>query len=184
MGTVDIACLAARPVNHSLPYGKGPEITDDCSKLFREDRKHMKTFRGVVVLCLLAMAPVLGFAQDKPTPEKPKKNLNIWVDCGLGALIFDETGWAAVISNVIWDYGITATTSHQSSPDQCGSKNAKTAMYIGPTYANLAEETAKGDGKHLHAMRDIMGCDATSHGGIIASLRSEFSQSLRNPDYV
>jgi len=139
----------------------------------------MKLFRGVVVFFLLAIAPMLSFAQ-----EKPKKNLNIWVDCGLGAMIFDETGWAAVISNVIWDWGITATTSHQSSPDQCGSKNAKTAMYIGTTYANLAEETAKGDGKHLHAMLDIMGCDSTSHGGIIASLRSEFSQYLRNPDYV
>jgi len=139
----------------------------------------MKLFRGVVVFFLLAIAPMLSFAQ-----EKPKKNLNIWVDCGLGAMIFDETGWAAVISNVIWDYGITATTSHQSSPDQCGSKNAKTAMYIGATYANLVEETAKGDGKHLHAMLDIMGCDSPSHGSIIASFRSEFSHYLRNPDYA
>ena len=57
-------------------------------------------------------------------------------------------------------------------------------MYIGATYANLAEETAKGDGKHLHAMLEIMGCDSASHGDIIASLRSEFSQHLRNSDYV
>ena len=144
----------------------------------------MKVSRGIVIFFFLAMAPLLNFAQEEHKQEEPKKDLNIWVDCGIGAMIFKETSWAAVISNIIWDYGITATTSHQSSPDQCGSKKAQTAMYIGATYANLAEETAKGDGKHLHAMLEIMGCDSASHGDIIASLRSEFSQHLRNSDYV
>jgi hypothetical protein len=139
----------------------------------------MKIFRGIAIFLLLAMAPMLSTAE-----EKPKQALNIWVDCGIGAMLFTETGWAAVISNVIWDWGITATTSHQSSPDQCGSKKATTAMYIGATYANLVEETTKGGGKHLHAMLDIMGCDSASHGGIIASLRTEFSQYLRNSDYA
>ncbi len=139
----------------------------------------MKISRGIAIFFILAMAPMFSFAQ-----QAPKKVLNPWIDCGIGALIFTETGWAAAISNIIWDLGTTAVTSDQSSQNTCNSKKAQTALYIGATYANLTEETAKGDGKHLHAMLDIMGCDSAAHGSIIASLRSEFSQYLRNSDYV
>jgi DUF3015 family protein len=139
----------------------------------------MKLFKGIAVL-LLATVPVLGLAQQ----AKPKKELNPWIDCGIGAMIFDETTWAAVSSNVIWDLGTTAVTSDQSSQNTCNSKKAMTALYIGVNYASLAEETAKGDGKHLRAMLDVTGCGSASQVGVIASVRSEFSQSLRNPAYA
>lgn len=137
----------------------------------------MKVLKGLAVLLLLGALPVTGMAQSK-------KELNPWIDCGIGAMIFTETTWAAAISNVIWDLGTTAVISDQSSQNTCNSKKAQTALYIGVNYASLTEETAKGDGKHLRAMLGIMGCDAAAQDGVISSVRSDFSQYLRGSDYV
>jgi hypothetical protein len=136
----------------------------------------MKLLKFAVVF-LLAAVPMLASAQAK------KKELNPWIDCGIGAMLFEEVTWAAVSSNIIWDLGTTAVISDQSSQNTCNSKKAKVALYIGATYANLSEETAKGDGKHLHAMLDILSCEPAAHGSIISSIRSDFGQSLREPGY-
>jgi hypothetical protein len=119
-----------------------------------------------------------------PAQTSTKKQLNPWIDCGIGALIFDETGWAAAISNIIWDWGITGTTSAVSSEHTCNGRNAKTAHFIGVNYALLAEETSRGDGRHLRAMLEILGCDAQAHRGIVSSIRSEFGSYLRQPGYA
>jgi hypothetical protein len=137
----------------------------------------MKLLKGLALVVLLAAMPMTGMAQKQ-------KELNPWIDCGIGAMIFDETTWAAVISNVIWDLGITAVISDQSSQNTCNSKKAQTALYIGVNYASLSEETAKGDGKHLRAMLGIMGCEATEQSIIIDSVRSEFVRELRSADYA
>jgi hypothetical protein len=135
----------------------------------------MKILRVVAVAMLLI--PAVSFAQGT------KKELNPWIDCGIGAMIFDETSWAAVISNIIWDLGTTAVISDSLSQQTCNSKKAKTAAYIGTTYANLSEEIAKGDGQHLRAMLDVRGCSADSHQSILSSLRGDFAQSLRDVSY-
>ncbi len=57
------------------------------------------------------------------------------------------------------------------------------ALYVGATYANLEEETAKGEGEHMHAMLNIMGCNVTSHPAIIESIRIEFHNVLQKSDY-
>jgi hypothetical protein len=139
----------------------------------------MKALRALGITLLLAAVPLASFAQ-----QANRKELNPWIDCGIGAMIFDETGWAAVISNIIWDLGTTAVISDQSSQNTCNSKKAKTAMYIGATYANLSEETVKGDGKYLHAMLDIAGCDVAAHEAVIGSLRSDFGQYVSEADYA
>jgi Protein of unknown function (DUF3015) len=131
----------------------------------------------VAALALVLAVPTLASAQAK-------KSLNPWIDCGIGAMIFAETDWAAVTSNVIWDLGTTAVTSDQSSQNTCNSKKAKTAMYIGATYASLSEEAVKGDGTHLRAMLQVAGCDTAAHGSMIATLRSDFGQALRAPGYA
>jgi hypothetical protein len=130
----------------------------------------------LAVAFVLAAVPLFANAQQK-------KELNPWIDCGIGAMIFEDITWAAVISNVIWDLGTTAVTSDQSSQNTCNSKKAKTAMYIGVTYANLSEETVKGDGKHLHAMLDIMSCAPAAQDNIIGSIRASFGQYLRDGAY-
>jgi Protein of unknown function (DUF3015) len=137
----------------------------------------MKLLKGLAVLLLLAALPMTGMAQKK-------KELNPWIDCGIGAMIFTETTWAAVVSNVIWDLGTTAVTSDQSSQNTCNSKKAQTAMYIGVNYASLSEETAKGDGKHLRTMLGMMGCEATQQSSIIGSVRSQFGRELQSADYA
>ena len=138
----------------------------------------MKALKGLAVALLLAAVPLVGVAQDK------RKTLNPWVDCGIGGMIFTEVGWAAVISNVIWDLGTTAVISDYSSQNTCGSKKAQSAAYIGAVYANLSEDIVKGDGKHLRALLDIRGCEAVSHEALISAVRPQFAKSLRDAGYA
>ena len=108
---------------------------------------------------------------------------NVWRECGIGGMIFSNTGWAAIISNIIWDLGTTATSSNVSSDDLCEGKSASTAKFIHETYANIEEETALGKGAHLTAMLNIMGCDQASHNQIINKLRGDIQQKMSTPNY-
>lgn len=107
---------------------------------------------------------------------------NIWRDCGIGALIFSETKWAAVTSNIIWDLGITASTSTSSSEDQCAGKTASSAHFIYENYAVIEEETAIGNGEHLTTMLNILGCQESAHSQIINTLRNELTKDLQGPN--
>lgn len=142
----------------------------------------MSMIRNVTVgsLLLFSISSTVFAANNAP----PKKQLNPWIDCGIGAMLFTETTWAAVSSNIIWDLGTTAVTSDYSSQHTCNSKNAKTARFIGVTYASLEEETVKGGGKHLHAMLNLMGCDASAHANIISGVRTDLGNSMRNATYL
>jgi len=112
-------------------------------------------------------------------------NKNPWTDCGIGAMIFSETPAGAAISNVIWDLGTTAVTSAGVSEETCeGDKEAVAARFVYEAYASLEEETAKGDGEHVRAMLSMMGCESTSHEGIIGSIRGDFRKVMSEPDYV
>lgn len=107
---------------------------------------------------------------------------NIWRECGIGGMIFTKTGWAAITSNIIWDLGTTATTSQVSSDDLCeGSAASLTAKYVNESYAILEEEIAIGEGEHLTAMLDIMGC--AQHENMIQNLRQNLSQKMVQPSY-
>ncbi len=117
------------------------------------------------------------------TSQQSLAKKNIWTQCGIGALIFDHTGWAAATSNIIWDWGTTASTTTTSSEDQCAGKAANTAKFIFETYANLEEETVTGDGQHVHAMLDILGCEQDSQPKIIDSIRENFKSNLKSTNY-
>ncbi|MFP5385952.1 MAG: DUF3015 family protein [Bacteriovoracia bacterium] len=103
---------------------------------------------------------------------------NAWRQCGIGAMIFPKTGWAAVTSNLIWDLGITATTSSSSSESQCAGRASTAAKFIHQNYAVLEEETATGAGDHLATVLNILNCKNGSHGEIINSVRSNFAQEI------
>lgn len=134
----------------------------------------MKNIKTISALSALMLAlPITSSASD----------LNPWTECGIGAMIFDETPAAAVISNVIWDLGTTAVTSAGTSENTCEGKSAQTASFIFETYTNIEEETIKGDGQHLHAMLNIMGCEASSHNEIINSVRTSFSDKIQDTSY-
>lgn len=138
----------------------------------------IKTLIAALIFLALSVPTASSAAETAAS-----KNLNPWTDCGIGAMIFTNTGWAAAISNIIWDLGTTAVTSNVSSQNTCGSSNAKVAMFIGTTYANLEDETVKGNGQHLQAMLNILSCDPAAHQSIIHSIRSDFGQSISNADY-
>ncbi len=136
--------------------------------------KILKKFAACVVL--MCAFPVASFAEDD--------SLNPWTECGLGAMIFSSTPWAAAISNVIWDFGTTAVTSAGTSKNTCEGKKVAAARFITDTYANLEEETVKGGGQHVSAVLNIMGCDSASHDGIVDSIRTELGQSMQGATYI
>lgn len=105
---------------------------------------------------------------------------NIWRDCGIGALVFTETKWAAVTSNITWDLGLTASTSTSSSPDQCAGVGANSAKYIFQNYALLEEETIKEQGLHIAAVLDILSCQKSSRQHIIQKVKSNLVNDISN----
>ncbi len=143
-----------------------------------------KIAKLIAALALLALTAVSTSASAAEAAKANSKVLNPWTDCGIGAMIFVNYPVAAVISNVIWDLGTTAVTSNYSSQNTCSGSNAKVAMLVGTSYANLEEETVKGDGKHLQAMLGMMNCDTAARGDIIRSVRADFNQALGNVAYA
>lgn len=109
---------------------------------------------------------------------------NVWRECGIGGMLFKQTGWAAITSNIIWDWGTTATSSNVSSDDLCEGPKASTAQFINDNYANLEEETATGTGEHTAAMLNNLGCEQEKHNDIISSVRADLQKTVANPEYA
>lgn len=110
-------------------------------------------------------------------------NKNAWTQCGLGAMIFNKTGWAAASSNIIWDWGTTATTSSSSSPSQCAGSGASVGVLIYENYANVEEETAVGQGEHLNAMLNLLKCDSSIQDELIQDVRADFLNDVKDSSY-
>lgn len=119
-------------------------------------------------------------AQDKTPGSGP----NPYVDCGIGAALFQDTHWAAVTSNVIWDLGSTAMTSATSSPETCSRKKVAAAVFINDTYEKLAEETSRGEGEHLTTVMNIMECSAVERSAAIQATRASMGVVVSQPGYA
>lgn len=128
-------------------------------------------------LVLMGAVASTTHAQDKAAPK------NFFADCGIGGAIF-KNDIGAVLSNIVWDFGLTATTSGLSSPETCEGEDVAAATFIHQTYANLVEETAVGEGRHISALLDIYKCDANTRTSITSDVRSAFAQSLSADSYV
>jgi hypothetical protein len=148
----------------------------------------MKLLKGAAIASMAAvgvLACALAGAAEKTEKNKTAgSGPNPYRDCGIGAALFSETGWAAVTSNVIWDLGLTALTSATSSPETCSGKNVKVAQFIIDTYDNVVDETAAGSGDHLTAMLEIYGCSAPVHEQIVKALRPAVAQEVSSPEYA
>ena len=116
--------------------------------------------------------------------DAPGSGPNPYSDCGIGAALFNETKWAAVTSNVIWDLGTTAVISATASPQTCSGKKVAAALFINATYATLSEETAAGRGEHLTTVLDIFGCDSARRPDAIRSIRRDMGRAVASPQYV
>lgn len=123
------------------------------------------------VLLTLLLAPSAVFAK------------NIYTQCGIGAMIFSKTGWAAAISNIIWDLGTTASSTTTTSPSQCAGSGASAAKIIHENYTQIEEEVSTGEGQHLTAALNVLGCQQSVHSKIISDLRSGLSERVNQNDY-
>ncbi|HEX5806305.1 MAG TPA: DUF3015 family protein [Macromonas sp.] len=136
--------------------------------------------KAMVVTAVLMGASFAAQAQDKTPGSGP----NPYVDCGIGAALFQDTHWAAVTSNVIWDLGTTAITSATSSPETCSRKKVAAAMFINDTYERLAEETSRGEGEHLTTVMNIMECSPVERVAAIEATRTSMGAVVSQPGYA
>jgi len=153
-----------------------------------------KAILGLGLLVVLVAGTQSVFADESKKDDKPAASVkddkapgsgpNPWADCGIGAALFSDTKWAAVISNVIWDIGITAVISATASPQTCSGKHVAAANFINQTYANLAEETAAGKGEHLSAVLNLLECRVDRHPEAIAQVRRATAALVSAPSYV
>ena len=130
---------------------------------------------GSMLLALASTtASASGAAGSGPSP---------YTDRGIGGALFPDTSWAAVTSNVTWDVGSTAITSATASPETCNAKKVAVAEFINHSYANLINETAKGEGEYVTTMLNIYGCDADARQGIVNTMRSQTGAAVNSDDY-
>lgn len=139
-----------------------------------------KSMLKAAVVAITLASSMTALAEDKTPGSGP----NPYADCGIGASLFTDTKWAAVTSNVIWDAGTTAITSATNSPQTCSGKKVVAALFIRDTYANLAEETASGQGEHLTTVLNIFGCDSARHPIAARQIRSAMGQAVAVPGYI
>ena len=128
-----------------------------------------------ITLCAIALSTLLT---GTASAEEGKSNINPWTHCGIGAMIFNDNGTAAAISNVIWDLGTTAVSSQVSSEGSCEGKEVKTAQFIQDNYDQVIEETSQGSGLHLTAMLNMLDVDASQHPQVINAIRSEMAEQV------
>lgn len=133
----------------------------------------------IIVITSIGASGIASADEQKTSGSGPSP----YRDCGIGASLFPDTHWAAISSNVIWDLGSTALTSATASPETCNGKGAKVAQFIVDTYANVIDETARGDGEHLTAMLELYGCEAKSHAGIVTAIRPHLAKDVAAPGY-
>lgn len=145
----------------------------------------MTQIKSTVVAATLALTSVFAQAQTQTTDTKaPGTGPNPYTDCGIGAALFSNTGWAAVTSNVIWDFGLTALTSATASPQTCQGKKVVAAVFIRDTYEQLAEQTAQGKGEHLATVLNMMACSTQRHDAAMAATRQAMGAVVTQPGFA
>ncbi|MEH6446960.1 MAG: DUF3015 family protein [Oceanospirillaceae bacterium] len=141
----------------------------------------MKKFAKITIA--VAASTLISFGAIAEGKGEPGTGPNPFVDCGIGAALFSNIGWAAVTSNVIWDVGTTAVTSATASPETCNGKSVEAAAFIYDTFDNLAEETAKGQGEHIDSLLNILEANADTRDAIIAEVRSGMATQVSSSAY-
>lgn len=135
---------------------------------------------------LLAVAICMALPFSASAEGKHRDFAEIFTDCGIGGLIFqkESLNWAAVISNVIWDFGTTASSSQITSPETCKGGQPTTAALIYQAYPVVERELSEGRGDYLAAIMDLSGCEAGARTEMVQSLRSEMGSWVQSSEYV
>lgn len=128
-------------------------------------------FKKLTITAAILSATLSGQAMAQ-------EDINPWKHCGIGAMIFDDNGTAAAISNIIWDLGTTAVSSKISSADSCEGKMVTAAVFIQDNFSTVMEETSQGSGEHLSAMLDILSIDDAQRADVIAGVRHNIAENM------
>ncbi len=109
---------------------------------------------------------------------------DIYIDCGLGAIIAPRTPIVAAITNVTWDLGTTAVSSNISSPETCSGGQARMAAFVHDAYESLEVELAAGEGKYLDSLTALAGIEQEEKTAFVKDVRKQFAHSVAAADYT
>jgi len=128
----------------------------------------------------LSFAASLTLAQTATAREFA----DIYIDCGLGAVIAPRTPVVAAITNVTFDLGTTAISSDISSPETCSGGQARMAAFVHDAYESLEVELAAGEGKYLDSLTALAGIEQDDKAAFVQNVRKQFAQSVAAADYT
>jgi len=132
-------------------------------------------------LLVLSLVLTTGFvAVDR---ADAREFADIYVECGLGALIAPNTPVVAVITNITWDLGTTAISSNISSPENCKGGQADTASFIIDSYELLETDLASGEGAYLDMLATLAEFEGEDRVSFLTALRVEFAQHVSQDGY-
>lgn len=136
------------------------------------------------VLFPLAAVLLAGQLNAQTIEEKQAMYVdNFYADCGIGGAIFkNDTG--GIISNLIWDWGLTATTSFMSSPETCEGKEVQAANLIRETFDSFAQDVARGEGENLSVALQIYGCVGDQADQAVTHLRSNMASAISGEAFL
>lgn len=109
---------------------------------------------------------------------------DIYTECGIGAMIAPRNTAVAAVTNVTWDSGTTAISTHITTPDSCVGGQAKTAAFIHDTYDSLEQDLASGHGEYLDSLLALIGQGSEANRGFIEVLRNDFAKIVATSEYT
>ena len=124
---------------------------------------------SLVALVLTTMASTQAVAGDRDLGQ-------IFRECGIGAMLFPNDSTLAIISNVIWDLGTTASSSNASSEGTCKGKSAKVAAFVATSYDKLEAEIASGKGEYIETLSKITGKS-------VSEIRASFAKAASDKSF-
>lgn len=130
----------------------------------------------------MIVAPLIAISMIS-TASAERDFGQIYTECGIGAMVFKKNETLAAISNITWDLGTTAASSNYSSEENCKGAAVAKAAFIHSSYNALEQDIAKGDGKHLNALMDLMRCDAKVRKEVVTSIRTDFAKTVSTVAY-
>ncbi len=143
---------------------------------------YQKNLKNILAIaCIISTTSV--FAESKRDVGKAYKQRDLgktYEQCGLGGMLFGESSpILAVVSNVTWDLGTTATLTNISSDVNCVSPEVKTMAFISNSYNEIIAASAKGNGKYLETIVNISGKNIAKVRSVVASLIADNNYSTQ-----
>ena len=146
----------------------------------------IKTMKAMAVASILGAALISGNANAAKAFDFQK----IYVGCGLGGMIGsavdNKTGSQvlAIITNITFDLGTTASISYYSSEDTCYNNKALTVAFINQSYETLEKEIAMGKGEYFDALTALAVGQDGNADEYQAKVRQQFAEVVAAESYL